>query len=81
MSKAKAKEHRKYLLAKARALPGKMCEWPANQCLNMADDVHHGAGRVGTMLNNQKYWWFLCRRHHDWVHSHAREARKLGLLR
>jgi len=81
MSKAKAREHRKYILAKARALPGKTCEWPGEICLKQADEIHHGRGRVGPMLNDQRYWWYLCRAHHRYLHDHAREARKLGLLK
>jgi hypothetical protein len=82
MSKAKAKEMRKYILARALALPGKSCEWPGNiVCVNRADDVHHACGRAGAMLNDQRHWWFLCRQHHSWIHCNAREARKLGLLK
>ncbi len=80
MSKAKGIEYRKYILARARALPGKRCEWPTDPCVNQADDVHHTRGRVGKMLNDQRYWTFLCRQHHHWVHTNAREARKMGLL-
>ncbi len=81
MSKAKAKEHRKYILARARALPGKVCEFPGVTCTSQANDIHHSHGRSGAMLNDQRHWWFLCRQHHSWLHSHARDARKLGLLK
>ncbi len=80
MSKAKGIEYRKYILARARALPGKMCEWPSNLCTSPADDIHHLKGRVGKMLNDQRYWTFLCRTHHRWIHDNARAARSMGLL-
>ncbi len=80
MSKVKEKEYRKYILARARALPGKFCEWPGMSCVNRADDVHHTHGRRGKMLNDQKHWTFLCRHHHRWVHDNAKAARAMGLL-
>ncbi len=81
MSKAKAREHRKYILARARALPGKICEWPGETCINCADDIHHLKGRRGKMLTDERYWTFLCRGHHRWIHDNTRSARALGLLR
>lgn len=80
MSKKKCVEHRKYVLARARALPGKRCQWPAI-CHDQADDVHHMNGRAGKMLNDQTHWMFLCRRHHSWIHANTRAARAMGLLR
>ncbi len=81
MSKAKEKEYRKYLLARAQALLGKGCEYPGSlPCTNRADDIHHACGRSGAMLNDQRHWWFLCRTHHIWVEDHKKEARKLGLI-
>ncbi len=81
MSKAKAKEHRKYILARARALPGKICEWPSNVCTQPADDIHHLRGRRGKMLTDQRYWMFICRDHHRYIHDHAKESRQMGLLK
>ncbi len=80
MSRSKAREHRKYILAKARALPGKVCEFPGSTCTNQADDIHHSNRRSGKMLNDQKFWWFLCRAHHRWVEDNKKEARKMGLI-
>ncbi len=82
MSPSKAKEHRKYILARARALPGKVCEMPSGiPCTQLATEIHHTRGRRGKMLTDERYWTFLCRECHRWVHDHARDARQLGLLR
>jgi hypothetical protein len=60
------------------------CEFPTNgheDCIARATDVHHIRGRSGRFLRDQKYWTALCRPHHDWIHSHMKEARKLGLVK
>lgn len=53
------------------------CEFP--ECPNRSQDLHHGAGRVGDLLTNTKYFVALCRMHHSWVEEHPREAKELGL--
>ncbi len=81
MSKAKMKEHRKYILARARWLPGKFCEMPGSiPCVNHADDVHHMNRRSGEMLNDQRFWLAVCRQHHHWIETNKREARQMGLI-
>src|SRR5207253_3439049 len=59
------------------------CEFPTHDtigCPNHSSQIHHAKGRRGTLLRNQKYWWPLCAAHHAWVHSHMKQARKLGLI-
>ena len=53
------------------------CEFP--ECPNRSQDLHHGAGRVGDLLTNTKYFVALCRLHHQWVEEHSKEAKELGL--
>ncbi len=86
MSKSKAVEHRKYLKLKREAFSTyKACEFsewnsPVASCTRPATDIHHCNGRIGKMLNDQKYWIFLCREHHQWVEDNKKEARKRGLI-
>ena len=53
------------------------CEFP--ECPNASQDLHHGAGKVGDLLFNTKYFVALCRMHHSWVEVHPKEAKELGL--
>lgn len=41
--------------------------------------IHHAKGKEGSLLTDKRYFKFLCRRHHDWVHRNHKEAVKLGL--
>lgn len=43
-------------------------------------DVHHMNGRVGRLLCFTDYWLPVCRKCHDWIGAHPKEARNLGLL-
>ena len=49
-------------------------------CLSPSVDVHHLKGRRGALLCDEQFWRATCRAHHDWVHTHARKARELGLI-
>ena len=42
-------------------------------------DVHHVHGR-GRYLCSVETWLPVCRPCHEWIHTHAREARELGYL-
>ncbi|HEX2656105.1 MAG TPA: HNH endonuclease signature motif containing protein [Xanthobacteraceae bacterium] len=44
-------------------------------------DVHHKNGRYGSAYLDENTWMALCRKCHDWVHQHPREAREQGLLK
>ncbi len=80
MSKAKAKEYRKYFTLKAEAFSNNArCEFP--DCTEQATQVHHAKGRHGPLLCDKKYWWLLCFEHHYWVHTYPNKARQIeGLL-
>jgi hypothetical protein len=56
-----------------------ICEF--GECFSKSEDTHHVNGRGGRNYLDASTWKALCRRHHDWIHSHARQARELGLLR
>ncbi len=81
MSKAKSKEHRKYLKLKDETFSEfRYCEWP-DGCGQMATQVHHAKGRSGSLLCDKNFWWLLCVEHHAWIHDHPNKARQIeGLL-
>lgn len=86
MSKRRAKELKTYRELKMFIL-GKRpyCEMPsrtgAPTCLNPATEIHHVRGRYGPMLNDTRYWIAICDDCHKYLHEHANEARKLGVLK
>ena len=49
-------------------------------CWRSPVDVHHRKGRHGELLFDPRWVICLCHWHHDWVHAHANEARRLGYL-
>lgn len=53
------------------------CEFPG--CSAKSTDLHHGAGRVGKLLLEEKYFKALCRRHHNYCEEHPLHAQQLGL--
>jgi len=48
-------------------------------CTQHATDVHHKAGRTGTLYLDEKYWLATCRSCHMWIETHPKEAREMGL--
>lgn len=66
------------------------CEWTdmspkydrydEERCHEVATDLHHKKGRTGSNLTNKSTFLGLCRKHHNWIHDHAREARKRRYL-
>ncbi len=44
------------------------------------DDIHHKRGRIGLLLFDVRYFMAVCRRCHDFIHQHPKEAKALGLL-
>jgi hypothetical protein len=47
--------------------------------LARSEDVHHVKGR-GKYYLDESTWMAVCRKCHDWIHSHANSARAMGLL-
>lgn len=48
-------------------------------CDCSATEIHHKAGRVGSLLLDESRWVGLCRACHRWVTEHPRSAIGLGL--
>lgn len=45
-----------------------------------ATEVHHTRGRIGSLLNDERFWLAVSQYGHEWIHAHPNDARKLGLL-
>lgn len=43
-------------------------------------DVHHKAGRVGSLLNDTRYWLAVSREAHEKIHQNPRWARERGYI-
>jgi len=56
-----------------------MCRFPGG-CDRKTADNHHLRGKIGELLTDTRYFFPLCRHHHDWVRDHPVEARALNLL-
>lgn len=54
--------------------------WP-NLLSPASQEIHHMRGKIGVLLNDERYWLAVCREAHNWIHSHPSESRKLGLLK
>jgi hypothetical protein len=85
----RAREERKYL----KRLPSWLAEHPFCKACHAIDkhlsgqygagrptnQCHHKAGRHHSLLNLEQYWLPVCGPCHDWITSHGRAARGLGL--
>lgn len=54
-----------------------VCEYPG--CTSTKITLHHGAGRIGDLLFDKRYFKSLCMHHHEWAESHPEEAKELKL--
>lgn len=86
VSKKRAMEGRTYSKLRADFLfERSRCEawkiiWPHDIFdTPVATDIHHKEGRGRNYLNTGT-WMAVSRRAHDWIHTHPKEARALGLL-
>ena len=66
-----------YLAAKRAFLAGKQCAvYPTLR----ATEIHHIRGRLGPLLNDERYWLAVSRQGHRWIlHLFPDEARSRGL--
>lgn len=58
------------------------CYWSAGleEYALLSCDIHHRNSRIGEKLNDTSDWIAVSRDGHNWIHSHPRDARVLGLL-
>jgi hypothetical protein len=47
-------------------------------CTHRSTDVHHKAGRVGSLLLDEQLWMSVCRVCHQWIEEHPIEATEQG---
>ena len=55
----------------------KRCQFP--NCYSRDVQLHHAAGRIGSLLTDTRYFRALCDTHHRWVELHPVEAKKMDL--
>jgi len=56
-----------------------VCQFP--NCTSTELDLHHLAGRCGSLLTDVRNFCGLCRTHHIWVGDNHSEALKMGLVK
>ena len=49
-------------------------------CQYWTSDVHHKAGRHGSLLLDEFYWMAVCRLCHDWIGDNKSLAKEKGWL-
>lgn len=41
-----------------------------------SNEIHHTRGRIGRLLNDERFWVPVSRKGHEWINSHPAEARE-----
>ncbi len=54
-----------------------ICEFP--ECNSTQVELHHKAGRIGSLLTDKRNFCSLCHYHHEWCELHPIEAKELNL--
>jgi len=84
VSKIRSKESSEYNKLRIRYLiDHPNCEIHLPKCTLTSTDIHHtfsGKDRAKYYLDTST-WKASCRRCHEWVHNHSKEARELNLLK
>ncbi len=79
MSKAKARETRKYWPLRRKFLEEHpFCE--LDICGNRSTNIHHMKGQAGLMMNDTRYFLAVCVPCHDYIESHKNEMRAKGII-
>jgi hypothetical protein len=52
----------------------------AIRVIRLASECHHMRGRNGDLLLDESWWLPVCRTCHDWITTHGKLARELGLI-
>ena len=59
------------------------CEWGLRQKPPIrirSEEIHHTRGRIGKLLNDQRFWLAVSTAGHNFIHNNMDAARGLGLL-
>lgn len=77
-SKKSMENLRRYRKARDEYLRDKpVCEFP--NCNSTEVTLHHKKGRLGSYLTDKRYFSALCWRHHQFIETHPKIAKKLNL--
>jgi hypothetical protein len=80
VSKRRLAELKVYsVLKKDFLLDNPNCACGRSGCKRKAVDVHHSKGRIGSLLNEVKFWIPVSRICHRWIEENPTEAKELGL--
>ena len=85
MSPARAAQNAQYIKQRRAYLTmHRYCETHrliySGETLPVARDIHHTAGRTGTLLLDETKWRGVCRNCHHWIGSFVKRAREMGLI-
>lgn len=75
----RAKENRQYLKDRAEFLSRTENQFCRVYPWLEATTVHHGKGRIGKLLLDQRWWVPLSLPGHDWCELHPVEAKAIGI--
>lgn len=48
--------------------------------VNQSTQIHHTAGRINNLLNNEEYWYATCQSCHEHIHANPKWAYENGFL-
>jgi hypothetical protein len=79
VSKKRAQQNRQYAKVRLEYLETHpVCEANLQECLKVADEIHHRKGRTNDLLCNPEYFLAVCWNCHVWIELHPKEAKELG---
>ena len=73
-SKKRSKQEREYNIKRVKFLEGKTCPVTGQP----ATEIHHMKGRIGELLNDERYWLAVSREGHAWIELNPEEAKEKG---
>lgn len=85
VAKGRARELRIYsVLRKDYLKDHQVCECgrkdeKGNVCQRPSIEIHHSKGKIGSLLNDTRFWKAIARACHDWAEANPKEAKKIGL--
>jgi hypothetical protein len=76
-SEKRTEEEKQYTKDRKLFLEVRMlCE--VKGCKRRSEEVHHKAGRTGSLYMNQKYWLAVCPAHHAYIEVHPTWSKENG---
>lgn len=79
VTKKQAQRNAQYLKQRGPyLLANPYCVIRMDECTGVAEEVHHGAGRIGGDLLDESTWRSACKLCHHWVEMNPESAKELG---